>query len=48
MGLDFRYYFEYLKLAWTNPGENPVFIQMIAIVLTIITVSVSFFIMKKK
>jgi hypothetical protein len=48
MGIDFRFYFEYLKLAWTSPGENPVFIQIIAIVLTVITVSISFFIMKKK
>jgi hypothetical protein len=48
MGLDFRYYFEYLKLAWTSPGENPVFIQLIAIVLTVISVSISFLIMKKK
>lgn len=47
MGFDFRYYFEYLHLAWTQPGENPVFIQIIAIVLTIIIVSISFFMMKK-
>jgi heme A synthase len=48
MGFDFRYYFEYLYLAWTNPGENPVFIQIIAVVLTIIVISIAFFIRKKQ
>jgi heme A synthase len=48
MGFDFRYYIEYLYLAWTNPGEKPVFIQMIAIVLTIITTSIYFFAKRKK
>ncbi len=48
MSLDFRYYFEYLHLAWTHPGENPVFIQIMAIVLTIIAISITFFLKRKK
>ena len=48
MGFDFRYYFEYLHLAWTHPGENPIFIQIMAIVLTIIAISITFFINRKK
>jgi len=48
LGFDFRYYFEYLHLAWTNPGENPVFIQIIAVVLTIIVISIALFIRKKQ
>jgi hypothetical protein len=35
MGLDFRYYFKALKFAWTSPGETAVFIQILAIVLTV-------------
>jgi hypothetical protein len=48
MSFDFRYYFEYLRLAWTHPGENPIFIQIMAIVLTIIAISITFFIKRKK
>jgi len=48
MGFDFRYYFEYLRLAWTHPGENPAFIQIIAVVLTVIVISIAFSIKKKK
>ena len=48
MGFDFHYYFEYLGLAWTHPGENPIFIQIMAIVLTIIAISITFFIKRKK
>ena len=48
MGFYFRYYFEYLRLAWTHPGENPAFIQIIAVVLTVIVISIAFSIKKKK
>ena len=34
VGTDFGYYAEYLRLAWTNPGEIPSFLQFIAIVAT--------------
>ena len=30
MKLDFRFYGEYLRLSWTDPGEFPAFIQWIA------------------
>lgn len=47
MGFDFHYYFEYLHLAWTNPGEKPAFIQITAIVLSIIAASITFFAKRK-
>jgi hypothetical protein len=48
MGFDFRYYFEYLHLAWTHPGENPAFIHIIAIALTMLTVVIAFSFKRKK
>lgn len=36
MGLDFRYYLKALKFAWTNPGEIAVFIQIVAIGITLL------------
>lgn len=41
MGFDFRYFFEYLGLAWSRPGEIPALIQVIAIVVSVVIVAVS-------
>lgn len=38
MGSDFRYYSEYLRLAWTSPGEIPSFLQIISITATALIV----------
>jgi len=38
VGLDFQYYFEYLALAWTGPGEIPAFIQWGALTITLMTI----------
>ena len=40
MGLDFRYYFKALKFAWTNPGETAVFIQILALGITLLVMLV--------
>ena len=47
MEFDYRYYFEYLYLAWTSPGERPVFIQIISVLVTIF-VLVAFFVVNKR
>jgi len=47
MGFDFHYYLEYLDLAWTDPGEKPVFIQIMSILLTSIFISIAFSIRRK-
>jgi SNF family Na+-dependent transporter len=36
VGWDLKYYWQYLRLAWTNPGELPAFLQIFAIVATLI------------
>jgi len=36
MGADFRYVFEYLRLAWTDPGERPTIIQFGAVAMAIV------------
>jgi hypothetical protein len=36
IGWDLKYYWHYLRLAWTGPGERPAFIQMYAIVATVV------------
>jgi hypothetical protein len=33
---DFRYFFTYLRLAWTGPGERPAFIQAGAIAVALV------------
>jgi len=38
VGFDFQYYFEYLALAWTGPGEIPTLIQWGALTITLITI----------
>jgi len=40
LGRDFHYYFEYLKLSWTRPGEIPAFIQWIAIPVTVLVLGI--------
>ena len=47
MGFDFRFYFEYLILAWSNPGERPIFIQMISLLITVIVV-ITYFVLSKR
>ena len=37
-GPDYRYYYDYLSLAWTSPGERPTFINIGALAITGITV----------
>jgi len=36
MEADFRYYFEYLRLAWSDPGELPALIQIYSVFATLI------------
>jgi hypothetical protein len=36
VGWNFRYFFKYLYLAWTSPGEIPSFIQIFSIGLTLL------------
>jgi hypothetical protein len=36
VGWDLGYYWQYLRLAWTNPGELPAFLQIVAIVATLV------------
>jgi hypothetical protein len=36
VGGDFQFYFEYLRLAWTGPGEIPAFIQASALAGTVV------------
>jgi hypothetical protein len=31
MGTDFQYYFPYMRLAWSSPGEIPFFIQAFSV-----------------
>jgi hypothetical protein len=40
VGPHFSYFFEYLKLAWTSPGEYPATINFYAIIVTIIAMVV--------
>jgi hypothetical protein len=49
IGEDFNYFFEYLRLAWTNPGEIPTFINIGAISFSaIFTLSVWWYSQKQK
>ena len=36
VGPNFRHYVDYLRLAWTNPGEIPAFLQIASIVVTVL------------
>jgi cyanate permease len=47
VGWDPEYYWQYLRLAWTNPGELPAFLQIVAIVATFV-VSVLVFVRSRK
>jgi len=48
MEFDYRYYFEYLYLAWVGPGPIPAYIQIISVFLTVITLLISWYMKKKK
>jgi len=45
MGPEYKYFIEYFKLAWTNPGEVPAFLQMVALIGTLILI-ISVFLFK--
>jgi hypothetical protein len=47
VGWDLEYYWQYLRLAWTNPGELPAFLQIVAIVATLV-VSILVFVRGRK
>ena len=47
VGWDLEYYWQYLRLAWTNPGELPAFLQAIAIVATLV-VCILVFVLRRK
>jgi hypothetical protein len=47
IGWDLEYYWQYLRLAWTSPGELPAFLQIIAIVATLV-ISVLVFVRRRK
>lgn len=47
VGWDFEYYWQYLRLAWTNPGELPAFLQIFAIVTTLV-VCILVFVFRRK
>ena len=36
VGSDSKYYLEYLRLAWTSPGEIPAFLQIASIIATVL------------
>jgi hypothetical protein len=36
VGSDLTHYWEYLRLAWTNPGETPAFLRMVSVAATIL------------
>ena len=44
---DLEYYWQHLRLAWTNPGELPAFLQIVAIVATLV-VSILVFVRGRK
>ena len=48
VGWDLEYYWEYLRLAWTNPGELPAFLQAIAIVATLVACILVFVLRRKR
>lgn len=47
VGWDLEYYWQYLRLAWTSPGELPAFLQIIAIVATLV-VCILVFVFRRK
>lgn len=42
MGGDVRFFFEYLALAWTDPGELPALIQLYSVALLLVLAVVAF------
>lgn len=47
VGSDLEHYGEYLRLAWTNPGEIPAFLQMISIIATVLMLFIFWFLRNK-
>ena len=47
VGWDLKYYWQYLRLAWTNPGELPAFLQIYAIGATLV-VCILVFVLRRK
>lgn len=37
MKFNFKYYFNYLWLSWTSPGEVPAYIQVVSLILTVLS-----------
>jgi hypothetical protein len=48
MGSEFKHYFEYLRLAWTSPGEIPAFIQIASIIATILIMLVIIMVVRSR
>lgn len=48
MAGDTRYFFEYLVLAWTDPGEIPATINIFALIITAITAGITWFVRSRK
>ena len=47
VGWNLECYWQYLRLAWTNPGELPAFSQMFAIIATLV-VCILVFVFQRK
>ena len=47
VGWDLEYYWQYFRLAWTSPSELPAFLQIIAIVATLV-VCILVFVFRRK
>jgi hypothetical protein len=47
VGWDLEYYWQYLRLAWTNPGELPAFLQIFAIGATLV-VCILVFVLRRR
>jgi hypothetical protein len=48
VGWSLEYYWQYLRLAWTNPGELPAFLQIVAIVATLVICILVFVFSRKR
>jgi hypothetical protein len=42
VGTDFQFYLNYLRLAWTEPGEIPTFIQATSLAVTVLVFALFF------
>ncbi len=48
VGWDLKHYWQYLRLAWTDPGELPAFLQICAIVATFVLCILVFVLCRKR